>query len=260
MLRIARIDFDDTEKPKRVTGWTDLYESTWSEVPGGVWGLASDGTPTLPVELLGTDAWALTSGRVTSRSFELNDHPYLLSLIDAPHQENQALPARAFIARINDSGRGWQHLVNLPHIQTIINETVQEDKPAIMLGDFNVHESHYGNMNTMFNTFGAFDAYELLKKKPDMTIDACNNLLTPVFNQPGKGYKVGTCLPRRCPQEREHREEVIDKRCRIDDPVGYPLDVTPYRFDGQPHIFLLGDDCRTYIFRINDTLAQIVEP
>jgi hypothetical protein len=162
------------------------------------------------------------------------------------------------VTRVDDDGRGWQHLVNLPHIQTIIDETLQGDSPAIMVGDLNVHESHYGNMDKMFRSFGARDVYDLTGEEPDNTIDACANKLTQVFGQPGKGYVSegrrwldSTCLCRDCPSAPGHGHAASAETCGIPNPKGHAIAVAPFRLNGQPHVFVLNDRCQTRILRIS---------
>lgn len=96
------------------------------------------------------------------------------------------LPGEAYLRRIIDDGKGWQDLFNLPHVQIIIDETIRDDMPAIMMGDLNVHYDHYPNMDRMCRTFGARDAWTTVHgsaTRGSETIDLYENNLTQVFGQ-----------------------------------------------------------------------------
>jgi len=108
----------------------------------------------------GLKSWAAV------RSFQLDGHPYLFGLRNCCQQEPDITQARprpgdAFIWRVNDDGKGLEPVLQLEDIRLIRDATVldPDGPPAIMMGDFNIHEDKYPHMNEIFRKVGAVDAY-----------------------------------------------------------------------------------------------------
>jgi hypothetical protein len=67
----------------------------------------------------------------------------------------------AHLKRIKDDGQGWQNMDQLEDMRIIRDKTIRDENepPAIMIGDFNVHYWKYGIMDEIFKKSGAIDAY-----------------------------------------------------------------------------------------------------
>ena len=119
---------------------------------------------------------------IAVQSFEMNGHPYLFAkrhcceqmqcefvpYVPVPlypsrcHPCQHSLLGEAYLKRINDDpNKGWENLNQLEEIKIIRDRTVvdEDGPPAIMMGDFNVHQDKYGIMNELFGKAGAVDAY-----------------------------------------------------------------------------------------------------
>ncbi len=249
--RIARVDFDPATG--KLAGWTFVYEGPLSGIPADCSGTDAPGRERGPiaVERIHSGYWG--NDFFVSRAFELNGHPHLFSLKSMRGEARvdvfETLPGEGYLTRIADDGRGWQNLVNLPHMQIIIDETVRDDAPAIMMGDLNVHSDHYGNMNRMFETFGAKDAYVAVHGDDPTgseTTDACSNTLTQVFGQPASARTVtaAPCLDRKPPTVSPRETTEPTDLCRERYDRGQVTSVAVFELNGRPHIFVLTEKKR----------------
>ncbi len=162
-------------------GWKHIYMGTWGSDHIAVTSFELNGHPYLfgvnghnigHIERINddgrgwtnevSDGW--TSDYVAVKSFQMNGHPFLFGLRNCCEQDKNPcgdpMPGRAHLKRINDSGAGWQNLIQFENMKMIRDETLQGyDSPAIMMGDFNVHASKYAIMDELFRKAGAVDAY-----------------------------------------------------------------------------------------------------
>jgi len=137
--------------------------------------------PSTGLVSLGWKPW--TRDYVAVESFEMNGHPYLFALrncceqlgcafipgVPVPLYPSQCdacergLPGESYLKRINDDPsepNKWEDLYQLEDIKIIRDQTVvDENAPAIMMGDFNIHRGKYGIMDQLFRKAGAVDAY-----------------------------------------------------------------------------------------------------
>ena len=194
------------------TGWTDVYHGYWPReyLRGAITSFQLNGHPYIfGLESSNNDqAWITrinddpTTGwtdvycgpwdhrYVAIKSFEMNGHPYLFGLKNCCQEVlDQCLdwrPGEAYLTRINDDPcTGWLHVYQMEDIQIIRDRTVgEDDMPAIMMGDLNVHRSKYGVMDNIFEKAGAVDAYIQVHGTGagGETIDLGNNKLHQVFS------------------------------------------------------------------------------
>ncbi|MGD8806732.1 MAG: Vps62-related protein, partial [Chloroflexota bacterium] len=136
---------------------------------------------------------------VAIKSFEIDGQPYLWALKDCCSQYvnhcYEARPGELYISRIyeEDGVVKIEEVNQLEDMKIIRDETVRYDYPAVIMGDFNVHKSKYGYMDSVFSKAGANDAYITVHGSAagGETIDGSQNNLYQQFNDedtcPGMG-------------------------------------------------------------------------
>ena len=130
------------------------------------------------------------SDYVAIESFELNGQPYLFAIKDCCSQWTnhcyERRPGELYLTRIYEDANGnigIEDVNQLDDMRIIRDATVHNDKPAIIMGDTNVHRSKYGFMNEIFTKAGAVDAYVAVHGTGEggETIDDKNNKLAQEF-------------------------------------------------------------------------------